>query len=148
MDFVAHRIYDDRITVATRNPETEAIDCIDVDRVDGRTRRQGGGARRDRRRRHEAAAPARQTNHRSVGVITPFRAQADALEEAVLAAFDADELAAIDLRVGTVHAFQGNERDIVVASLGIDGECNASTWRFAEDPHLFTVMVTGHASGS
>ncbi len=73
--------------------------------------------------------------------MTPFRAQADALEGAALEVFDVDDLEALDPRVGTVHAFQGNERDIVIASVGVGPEDGAS-WRFVEDPHLFTVFVT------
>jgi hypothetical protein len=79
---------------------------------------------------------------RSVGVVTPFRAQADALEQAILARFDADELAALDLRVGTVHAFQGNERDVVIMSLGVGAGGPAAAWRFVDDPHLVAVLAT------
>jgi hypothetical protein len=78
----------------------------------------------------------------SAGVVTPFRAQADALEEVILEAFSADDLAALDLRVGTVHAFQGNERDVIIASLGLGPEEGPSSWRFVEDPHLFAVLMT------
>src|SRR5581483_8389948 len=74
--------------------------------------------------------------------ISPFRAQADALESTILKAFSVDELQAMDLRVGTVHAFQGNERDIVIASLGIGEGDSGATWRFVEDPHLFAVLAT------
>jgi hypothetical protein len=79
---------------------------------------------------------------RSTGVVTPFRAQADALEAAVLKAFSADDLEALDLRVGTVHAFQGNERDVIIASMGVGPEEGAGSWRFVEDPHLFAVFMT------
>jgi hypothetical protein len=41
-----------------------------------------------------------------------------------------------------VHAFQGNERDIVLASLGIGPSARPGTWRFVEDPPLFTVLMT------
>jgi hypothetical protein len=141
IDFVAHRVYDDKILVATRNPESETVDCIDVVRVEGR-RDEDDVVHAEVRRIVDELRVLSHQSHHSVGVITPFRAQADALEEAVLAAFDADALQAMDLRVGTVHAFQGNERDVVLASLGIDADCGPSTWRFAEDAHLYTVMVT------
>lgn len=78
----------------------------------------------------------------SVGVISPFRAQADALEKAVLDGFSVQEIASLDLRVGTVHAFQGNERDVVLVSLGIGEGDGATTWRFVQDTHLFAVMAT------
>lgn len=51
----------------------------------------------------------------SVGIITPFRAQVAALQEAVR---EIPELRrdAADLRVGTVDGFQGQERDLILFS--------------------------------
>ncbi len=79
---------------------------------------------------------------RSIGVITPFREQADALEDALIAALDLEQLEALGLRVGTVHAFQGNERDVVVASLALTDDDPPGRRHFAEDPNLFNVLVT------
>jgi hypothetical protein len=141
VEFVSRRIYAGEVRLATRRPTTQSTDCLAVVRLDGR---------RDPTKvvREEVRAVVRELQRLrargagSVGVITPFRAQADALEEAVLEAFSADDLEALDLRVGTVHAFQGNERDVVLASLGLGPEDGAASWRFVEDPHLFTVFVT------
>lgn len=141
VDFVARRLYGGRLHVATRNPRTEGSDRIEIVHMEGR--RDKAGVVRDeveevlRRLRVMLA-----DGTRNVGVISPFRAQADALEVAILDAFSMAELDALDLRVGTVHAFQGNERDIVVVSLGIGGEDRATTWRFVENPHLFAVLAT------
>jgi hypothetical protein len=75
-------------------------------------------------------------------VVTPFRAQADALEAALLGEFAAEEIERLGLRSGTVHAFQGSEADVVIASLGlVDGDSPARQ-RFVADPNLFNVMVT------
>ncbi|MBW3546572.1 MAG: ATP-binding protein [Actinobacteria bacterium] len=141
VEFVSRRIYAGEVHVATRSPSTESRDCVHVVRLDGRRdetkvlrEEVGEVVRQLRRLRRDRAT--------SVGVITPFRAQADALEEAVLEAFTADDLQALDLRVGTVHAFQGNERDVVIASVGLGPDDGPASWRFVEDPHLFTVLVT------
>jgi hypothetical protein len=141
IDFVARRLYDGKVRVATRSPTTECRDCVDLVRTDGR---------RDKKRVVRAevervvvelkALLAARAN--SVGVVTPFRPQADAIEEAALAAFTADELEALDLRVGTVHAFQGNERDVMIASMGLGPDDGPRSWRFVEDPHLFAVFMT------
>lgn len=141
VDFVARRLYGAEVRVATRSPRTEAVDCIEVRRLDGR---------RDSRGVVEAEVTQVVSGLRSllrkgitsVGVVTPFRPQADALEEAVLVAFSADDLEKLDLRVGTVHAFQGNERDVVLASVGVGHDDGPRSWRFVEDPHLFAVFVT------
>lgn len=41
-----------------------------------------------------------------------------------------------------MHGFQGNERDVIIASLGVGRDAGAGVWRFLEDPHLFTVLAT------
>ncbi|MGH9124581.1 MAG: DEAD/DEAH box helicase [Acidimicrobiales bacterium] len=141
VEFVFQRLYEGRVRVATRSPRTESRRCVSVVQVTGKRDQEGVVAAevawvvaRLRALRHDGAT--------SVGVVTPFRAQADALEAAVLGAFTADDLEALDLRVGTVHAFQGNERDIVIASLGVGPSEGGASWRFVEDSHLFAVMMT------
>jgi hypothetical protein len=46
------------------------------------------------------------------------------------------------LRVGTVHAFQGSEAELVIVSLGLAPDDPPHRRRFVADPHLFNVMVT------
>jgi hypothetical protein len=141
VDFVAMRLYGGAVKVATRSPSTQSKDCIDVVRLDG-ARNSAGVVEAEVAWCVERLRELRRKGVRSVGLVTPFRAQADALEEAVLRAFSADDLEALDVRVGTVHAFQGNERDVVIASLGLGPDVTANSWRFVEDPHLFAVFAT------
>ena len=151
MQFVAHRLYDGRVHLATRSPRTQSLDCIDLVRLDGRRDSRGVVVEEIDRAMEEvrallpsdglASVPVGAPVGPSVGIITPFRAQADALEAAALEAFTADELEALDLRIGTAHAFQGNERDVMVVSFGI-GPDDGSAWNFVQDPHLFAVLVS------
>lgn len=52
----------------------------------------------------------------SVGVITPFRAQVAALEQAIATSISAPKRIACELKVGTVDGFQGQERDLILFS--------------------------------
>ena len=52
----------------------------------------------------------------TIGVITPFRAQVVALENAIKSAVDEPKRIACELKVGTVDGFQGQERDLVLFS--------------------------------
>src|SRR5262249_49395968 len=63
-------------------------------------------------------------------------------EAALLRAYDVAEIERLGLRVGTVHAFQGSEASVVVASLGLGEKESPSRLRFVADPNLFNVMVT------
>jgi hypothetical protein len=141
VEYVARAVYGGAFAVARRNPDTEVVDCIEVECVPGR-RGKDGAVAAEVARAIDLVRERHAAGRRSVGVVTPFRAQADALEAAVLAAFGADELHALNLRVGTVHAFQGNERDDVIVSVGVGPDENATTWRFVDDPHLFAVLTT------
>jgi hypothetical protein len=141
VDFVAARLYGGAVKVATRAPSTQSKDCIDVVRLEG-ARDDAGVVAAEVDWCVGQLRELRRQGVRSVGVVTPFRAQADALEAAILGAFSADDLVALDVRVGTVHAFQGNERDLVIASLGVGPDVTANSWRFIEDPHLFAVFAT------
>jgi hypothetical protein len=94
VDFVARRLYDGRLTVATRSPVTECRDCIEVRRLGGERDPDGVVAAEVTAVVKQLRALRSEGAH-SVGVVTPFRAQADALETAVLAAFTADDEQAI-----------------------------------------------------
>lgn len=140
IEFSAHRFYRDRIALVTRHPRNEDEDLIDVVRVTGSVV--------DGVNRAEVDAVVEQIRaltaggHTDIAVVTPFRAQADALETALLAAFPVEQIEALRLRSGTVHAYQGSEADIVIASLGlVDGDSPARR-RFVADPNLFNVLVT------
>jgi len=139
--FSARRFYADRIAVATRHPRTEVRDSIDVIRVSDASVTKGVNAA-------EVAAVVEvvhglaASGRTGIGVVSPFRPQAEAIEAALLAAFPVEQIVALGLRVGTVHAFQGSEADVVVASLGLVSADAAGRRRFVADPHLFNVLIT------
>ncbi|MFI5894353.1 AAA domain-containing protein [Actinoplanes sp. NPDC051513] len=130
--FSAHRFYGDRIEVMTRTPAAEATDAIDVVRVSS----------------NEVDAVLKVVGdlvaegRHGIGVISPFRAQAEALEAALVAAYPVEQIEELGLRVGTVHAFQGSEAEVVVVSLGLLPTDPAGRRRFVADPCLFNVMIT------
>ena len=141
IDFVGHHLYLDQFSVATRSPSTQSRDCVDVIKLSGHRDSNSVVDAEVRCIVTELRKCVRNKVH-SVGVVTPFRNQADALEAAVLAAFSVDELESLDLRVGTVHSFQGNERDVIYCSLGIGADDPSSPWAFVNDSHILAVFLT------
>lgn len=140
-DFVGRTLYRGEVSLARRTPVTDREDRIRLVRLDGR------------RNRHkvvvaevewvmERLESLRASGVGSVGVISPFRAQADALADRARRTLGRRGIQELGLRVGTVHAFQGMERDVVLASVGVGGDDGATTWRFVNDPHLFAVLAT------
>ncbi len=141
IDFPARRFYGNRVSVMTRTPAADGTDAIDVVHVPA-TALVKGVNEAEVKAAIEVVERLAGAGHRGIGVISPFRAQAEALEAALLGAFPAERIEELRLRVGTVHAFQGSESDAVVVSLALlDGD-SPSRRRFVTDPRLFNVMVT------
>lgn len=78
----------------------------------------------------------------SIGLVSPFRGQAEALEAAILDRYRLEEIEKYGLRVGTVHGFQGDEREVMIASWAIGADEDESSWRFVNQRNLFNVMIT------
>ncbi|MBP6783811.1 MAG: hypothetical protein KA152_08485 [Verrucomicrobiales bacterium] len=79
----------------------------------------------------------------SIGILSPFRAQVDAILKEV------EKLPVVTrlldkhaLLVGTAHSFQGEERDIMFLSLVLDDESPSASFRFLEKADLFNVSIT------
>jgi hypothetical protein len=139
--FAASRFYEGRIALLTTHPSIADVDCIDVERVAGVRDDKGvnevevDAVLAHLRRRIAAGV-------RSIGVVTPFRAQADALEQALLDRLSLDEITTGGVRVGTVHGVQGSEFDEVVVSIALTDEDRPAAWRFANDRNLLAVLTT------
>ncbi|HEX7308647.1 AAA domain-containing protein [Lentzea sp.] len=137
--FAASRFYDGRMALLTTHPSIADVDCIDIELVEGSRSDQGvNRSEVDAVLAHVRKRVA--AGVRSIGVVTPFRAQADALEEALLRELTLDEITAGGVRVGTVHGVQGGEFDEVVISLAADDRAGA--WRFVNDRALLAVLTT------
>jgi AAA domain-containing protein len=142
IEFSARRFYEGRMTVATRRPSTESARAIDTVHVDVDAPDAADQAK------HEVTAALGQIERLSargrhdIGVITPFREVADALQAAVMERYDLDDVDRLGLRVGTVEAFRGCEADNIVLVLGLAPGDPVNRRRFVEDPYQFNVMVT------
>jgi hypothetical protein len=80
----------------------------------------------------------------AIGVVTPFRAQANRIRTLVHQDPElARQLAALAFVVDTVHGFQGDERDVIVFSPVVSLGVNEGTLRFLKNHgNLFNVAIT------
>lgn len=82
----------------------------------------------------------------SVGILSPFRNQVEAVRSAMGGHFESGEMNSLltdhALLIGTAHSFQGEERDVMLLSLGVDPSVDASTLRFLEREDVFNVSIT------
>lgn len=141
IEFSARRMYDGDVHIVGRNPSNESADHIHVVHTDGRRDVELVNAAEVQ----QCVALAEQLiadGHRSIGFVSPFEEQAQAIEEAVLDRWQLEEIDAYGLRVGTVHGLQGDERDVIIASWAIGPDEDTTAWTFVNQPNLFNVMIT------
>ncbi len=74
----------------------------------------------------------------SIGIVTPFKAQAERLHHAIPEEF------ASRITASTVHKFQGDERDVMIYSLVVTDNSPASKIKWVDEgaPNLVNVAVT------
>lgn len=83
---------------------------------------------------------------KSIGILSPFRAQVDALIKAVNTYAQNEGkvhlLTKHQLKIGTAHSFQGEERDVMLVSMALAKTDNVGARRFIEQEDVFNVSIT------
>lgn len=78
----------------------------------------------------------------SIGLLSPFRKQVDHLFSVVFDQLTLNEIKAHKISVGTAFTFQGNERDLMFISLGLDKHAAAGSFTFLNRDDVFNVSIT------
>ena len=82
----------------------------------------------------------------TIGVVSPFRNQVEAIRERLAKEMDPQQMGLLlrnhRLRVDTAHGFQGDERDGMVVTLVVDENSPHGARRFLEREDVFNVMIT------
>lgn len=78
----------------------------------------------------------------TIGVLSPFRKQVDHISQVILKTFSLKTIQKHRLIVGTAHAFQGGERDIMLLSLTLDDNTHKATFNFINRDDVFNVSIT------
>jgi very-short-patch-repair endonuclease len=77
----------------------------------------------------------------SIGVVSFLTNQRDHIRERIEAEFSLEERGKFQLAVGTPEEFQGNERDIIFLTLGLDGTSRWGKGHY-ENPNRFNVATS------
>lgn len=141
IEFSNRRFYGGGLKTTTRHPSNEAADHIQVAVVPTRQRTNGAN-RKEALHCITFAEMFIERGWRSIGFVSPFDAQAELLEELILEAYSVDEIDKYGLRVGTVRAFQGDERDVMILSWAVGADEDERAWDLVNQDALFNVMVT------
>jgi very-short-patch-repair endonuclease len=153
ISFSNQQFYEGRLRVATRydrlrptHRDQPAVRWLDVrGRV---TRPSGGGALNEDEARmvvRELERLVLQQGYRgSIGVVSPFRAQANRIRDLVFQNNGLTErLSALEFLADTVHRFQGDERDVMIFSPVVSsGFPDGAGIFLRNNPNLFNVAIT------
>jgi hypothetical protein len=78
----------------------------------------------------------------TVGILSPFRNQADFILKEISASPAAQFIQRHSLQVGTPYSFQGEEKDVMYLSLVLDNDSHPTAWRYAATPNVLNVGIT------
>ena len=139
--------YQDKLTVLTDVSDTSQHDrAICWYDVDGTVERPATGSWLNRAEAEQTVKQLRgviESGYKTVGVVTPFAAQAQLIEQLAKTQFGQDFLDDIGFVSGTAHRLQGDERDAIVLSSVLSPGMSKSGARWIEkERNLLNVAVS------
>lgn len=140
--------YDSSLRVMTEKPQTTDINSVEVIKVENGQRSEGVN-------KSEAIAVCEKLRKLvdeqvvvpdeyklSIGVLSFFRPQAECIQDIIYDKFPLDEISKHKIRSGTPYAFQGEERDIMLISCGVDRNSSSATYIYLNRSDVFNVSIT------
>jgi len=146
--FSNRKFYGNSLSVMRRKPRTAGLRCVfpvfvaSGKKVGGANRVEAERLVDDLQRQVVEQADLPGTACQSMGVLSPFRDQVDLISQLLEQRLPLDAFQRHQLQVGTAHAFQGDERDVMFVSLSVDAGVHHASLRFLNHPNLFNVAIT------
>lgn len=143
--FFNEQFYSGALRILTDVDTSAGLRGLSLVDVSGTTQRgEGGGAfNRAESDAVVAWALAHPDELGSLGVVTPFAAQAALIRDRLRAALSPTVFEANGITVGTAHRFQGDEREVVLFSTVLATDVRAGTVRWVEEQrNLVNVAVS------
>ena len=148
IEFSNREFYAGRLRVMQEHPAQRFHRALELRRVDGHRGDDGANSAEVAAVVSDVVAYVRrQTGEpdemvRSLGVLSPLRAQVEALTTALMEQLSDREIVRHNVRVATAYGFQGEERDVMFLTLAVDAASHASAFRYLQRPDVFNVAVT------
>ena len=78
----------------------------------------------------------------TIGIVSPFRAEVEQLKISVSKVLSDFMINKHQIEIGTAHTFQGDEKDIILASWAVANNSFPQSLTFLQKPNLFNVAIT------
>lgn len=133
IEFNNKKYYNSKLSVASKSREAQPLLYVDVPGSQSSIKNTSPGEVR------EIIRYAALNKDKTIGVITPFVNQRKMIEEAI----EREKLT--NVSCGTVHAFQGDEKDVVLFSTAITGSTGAGTYNWLKNNKELINVATSRA---
>lgn len=133
IDFNNKKYYNSKLSIASTSTEEKPLVYVDVPAA-GTDMKNTAPAEVD-----EIVKYAALNKDKSIGVITPFVNQKKMIEAAL------EEAGLNKVSCGTIHAFQGDEKDVVLFSTAITGQTGQGTYEWLKNNKELINVATSRA---
>lgn len=133
IDFNNKKYYNSKLSVASDSKETKPLIYLDIPGSQSSIKNTSMGEVR------EIIRYAALNKDKTIGVITPFVNQRKMIEEAL------EREGLTNVSCGTVHAFQGDEKDVVLFSTAITGSTGTGTYNWLKNNKELINVATSRA---
>lgn len=152
IDFSNKEFYGGGLRIMTRNDDSVKVlelNRVPLGKVDGDSTRNIPEIEAIMEKLHEIiirdeaeASKNKKYKFTTIGIISPFRSQVEAIKKSLMKSFSDATLQRHQIDVGTAHTFQGDERDIIIMSWAIADNSFSQSLVFLQKPNLFNVAIT------
>ncbi len=133
IEFNNRKYYNSKLNICSQSAEPRPLVYLDVKSSDNQVRNTAD------REVQEIIRYARENQDKAVGVITPFVNQRKLIEDAL------QKEGLQNVACGTVHAFQGDEKDVVLFSTAITDQTRAGTYEWLKNNKELINVATSRA---
>lgn len=133
IEFNNRKYYNSRLQIRTESQETVPLEYMDIQDTRANVKNTAPAEAR------AVAEYAARNRDRSIGVITPFVNQKQLIEQALK-----DE-GVTNVTCGTVHAFQGDEKDVILFSTAITDQTQTGTYEWLKNNRELINVATSRA---
>ncbi len=146
--FSNQQFYNNSLSIMTALPRKDQVSHISILTSDGErdgrgiNKREATDILRDIKAIISEQAAMDRSMSQTMGVLSPFRDQADYLADQITKEIDLSDIEKHDISCGTAYSFQGEERDIMFISWVIDEQTHHSAILHLNKPDVFNVSIT------
>lgn len=133
IEFNNRKYYNSRLQIRTESREAVPLEYMDIQDTRANVKNTAPAEAR------AVAEYAARNRDRSIGVITPFVNQKQLIEQAL------KEEGVTNVTCGTVHAFQGDEKDVILFSTAITDQTQAGTYEWLKNNRELINVATSRA---